>query len=46
MRRYRLYFGRSMKSFHTMDAALDWADLNLTDCPANLYDFDEYLCTI
>lgn len=46
MKRYRLYFGNhSMRSFHSIDDAIDWADRCLS-CPANLYDYDEYLCTI
>lgn len=45
MRRFRLYWG-GMRSNNSVEWLLDWASRCLPDHHVNLFDGDEYICTI
>ena len=47
MKRFRLHWGNhSLRTKHTIHELLDWAELCLHDCHANVFDGDEYICTL
>lgn len=47
MRRFRLYWGEhNIRTKGTIEELLDWAERCLHDCHANLFDGDEYICTL
>lgn len=47
MKRFRLYWGsRSLRTRHTITELLDWAERFLHDCHANVFDGEEYICTL
>ena len=47
MKRFRLYWGNhSIRTRHTLEELLDWAERFLHDCHANVFDGEEYICTL
>lgn len=47
MKRFRLYWGNhSIRTRHTITELLDWAERFLHDCHANVFDGEEYICTL
>ena len=46
MRRFRLYWDGGMRSNNSAEYLLDWAGRCLPNRHANLFDGEEYICTI